>query len=556
MSVPLSELFFAASAAAGVVLCGLGAYTYRRWSVPGTAAFSAVAVVFGVAALAGSTLAAMEGGTVPDDSIPPWSDLALLVWGAGMVPWFVFALQYTGRRIDVGRRTVVALAAPLAGVYALIWMRANGVLARSVLTQVVGTVSILYLFALVIVGCYLVLRTTADYGHLSLLQGVTLSVGAVGPLVALNSLSTLGGAVADAAVHAVFALAFAMPVAGFSLAVFRYRLFDSPPATGALGERAISRETDDLVFVVDREDRVVKLNETAVDTLGVSATAPLGRSFASVTGFDVDALADADTVELETAAGRRRRRFDPQVTTFTDQHGRKLGSLLSLRDVTERELRKQRLEVLNRVLRHNLRNRVDVIKSNAAALADGADRSRAAPVRAAADELAALSSKARATDQLLARDARPSDGDLAATVRELAPREEEEEEEGEAAADVDVTVDAPEAAPLTADWAALRSALGSAVENAVEHAASAVVVTVAERPSSYEVRVADDGPGIPDVDLEALRAETETPLTHGAGLGLWQLKWSVRKLNGDLSFETGDGHDGTTVRITIPRQPA
>jgi len=548
MSVPLSELFFAVGAAAGVALCGLGAYAYRRWSVPGAAAFSAVAVVFGVAALAGSALAATQGGAVPDDSIPPWSDFALLVWGAAMVPWFVFALQYTGRRIDVGRRTVAALAAPLAGVYAVIWMRASGVLTRNALTQVLGTLSLLYLFALVIVGCYLVLRTTADYGHLSLAQGVTLSVGAVGPLVALNSLSTLGGAVDDVVVHGVFALAFAMPAAGFSLAVFRYRLFDSPPASGALGERAIPRETDDLVFVVDREDRVVKLNETAVDTLGVSAAAPLGRPFAAFTGFDVDALADADTVELETVAGRRR--FDPQVTAFTDQHGRRLGSLLSLRDVTERELRKQRLEVLNRVLRHNLRNRVDVIKSNAAALADGADRSRAEPIRASADELAALSSKARATDQLLARDARPSDGDLAATVRELAPREES------AAADVDVTVDAPEAAPLTADWAALRSVLGSAVENAVEHAASAVVVTVVEQPSSYEVRVADDGPGIPDVDLEALQAETETPLTHGAGLGLWQLKWGVRKLNGDLSFDTGDGHDGTTVRVTIPRQSA
>jgi signal transduction histidine kinase len=543
MALPLSEVFFALGAACGVALCGLGAYAYRHWSVPGTAAFSAVAVLLGAAALAGSALAALQGGTVPADSIPPWSDFALLVWGAAMVPWFVFALQYTGRRIDVGRRTVVALAAPLAGVYAIIWMRASGVLTRSALTQVVGTVSILYLFALVIVGCYLVLRTTADYGHLSLLQGVTLSVGAVGPLVALNSLSTLGGAVDDVVVHGIFALAFSMPAVGFSLAVFRYRLFDSPPASGALGERAIPRETDDLVFVVDRDDRIVKLNETAVDTLGVSATAPLGRPFATVTDFDVEALADADTVDLETVAGRRQ--FDPQVTAFTDQHGRRLGSLLSLRDVTERELRKQRLEVLNRVLRHNLRNRVDVIKSNAAALADGADRSRAEPIQASADELAALSSKARATDQLLARDAQPSQGDLAATLRELVPRDP---------AGVDVTVDAPESAPLSTDWAALRSALGSAIENAVEHAASAVVVTVVEQPSSYEVRVADDGPGIPDVDLAALEAETETPLTHGVGLGLWQLKWGVKQLNGDLSFDTGDDHDGTTVRITVPRQ--
>ena len=59
-----------------------------------------------------------------------------------------------------------------------------------------------------------------------------------------------------------------------------------------------------------------------------------------------------ETVSLATAAGKRR--YDPQVSPITDSRGTELGSVLSLRDVTRRELRQQRLAVLNRVLRHNL----------------------------------------------------------------------------------------------------------------------------------------------------------------------------------------------------------
>ena len=59
----------------------------------------------------------------------------------------------------------------------------------------------------------------------------------------------------------------------------------------------------------------------------------------------------------------------------------------------------------------------------------------------------------------------------------------------------------------------------------------------------------DDGPGIPDWELESLDAGTESPLQHSTGLGLWQLSWAVTTLNGDVSFDTTDG---TAVEMFIP----
>jgi signal transduction histidine kinase len=107
----------------------------------------------------------------------------------------------------------------------------------------------------------------------------------------------------------------------------------------------------------------------------------------------------------------------------------------------------------------------------------------------------------------------------------------------------------PDTSPLVTDWDALRKAFRSAVENAVEHADGSVTVAVDETPDGYAIVVTDDGPGIPDSELASLDAETETPLQHGTGLGLWQLEWGITKIGGELSFDTDDG---TTVRMVVP----
>jgi signal transduction histidine kinase len=335
----------------------------------------------------------------------------------------------------------------------------------------------------------------------------------------------------------VYALAFVVPALAFTLSVFRYRMFESTPAVGALGERAIPRETDDLVFVVDGNGRVIMINETAAETLELSESEPLGGPFGLLLGRTVEELRDTATVELETAVGTRK--FDPQVSAFTDQHDRQLGYLVSLRDVTDRELRKQRLEVLNRVLRHNLRNRVDVIKSNAEAAGEDRDDEYSAAIQESANDLARISSKAREIDRLLSRQSHRSEVDLSAVIEELV----------ETAEGGSFSVTVPDSSSLVTDGEALRLALRSAIENAAEHAHDSVTVTVDELADGYEIVVADDGPGIPESELDSLDAESETRLQHGTGLGLWQLKWSAMKLNGDLSFDTTDG---TTVRLTVP----
>jgi len=76
-----------------------------------------------------------------------------------------------------------------------------------------------------------------------------------------------------------------------------------------------------------------------------------------------------------------------------------------------------------------------------------------------------------------------------------------------------------------------------------------VTIAIEDRPDECIITIEDDGPGIPEDELVPIEAATETRLQHGRGLGLWQLRWCVDNVNGELSFETDTG---TTVRITVP----
>jgi len=213
------------------------------------------------------------------------------------------------------------------------------------------------------------------------------------------------------------------------------------------------------------------------------------------------------------------------------------------RDITERRRREQRLEVFNRILRHNLRNQLEVIRSHAEVLAVRTDGDHADEISAAADRLAALGERAREIDQFMSRERRATTVDVSELVRETLDAVDP------ASHGVEVAVDLPENASVVTDSEVLTAVLEPALDNAIQYAASTVSVTGERSANQVRILIEDDGPGIPAAELTPLDAGTETALEHGRGLGLWQLKWGVTKLDGDLSFDTDDG---TTVGITLP----
>jgi methyl-accepting chemotaxis protein len=211
------------------------------------------------------------------------------------------------------------------------------------------------------------------------------------------------------------------------------------------------------------------------------------------------------------------------------------------RFIDESRRREQRLEVFNRVLRHDLRNQLDVIDSHTERLAEETDSDHADAVLSATDRLAKTGTRARRIDRLMSRDLDPTTVDLTSVIQELLA---DVESEG-----IAVETDLPSTATLRTDEETLRATLVSPLENAIRYADSTATVALESTDGDYSVVVSDDGPGIPATELDSLAAGTETDLRHSRGLGLWQLKWGVDALGGEVSFEN---ERGTTVRVRLP----
>jgi len=225
-------------------------------------------------------------------------------------------------------------------------------------------------------------------------------------------------------------------------------------------------------------------------------------------------------------------------------------------ETTDRNLREQRLNVLNRILRHNLRNAMTVVGGHASALRSELDdeerRSHAATIEEWADDLTATGEKVATTRSLFDRERDPdavrdANETLSTVADEFAERYPEAE----------ITVEVPAAVRVKADDR-LAVALRELVDNALDHhdrtpptvtlAAASVGGGVA---SWADITVADTGPGIPESERAAIEAGEETQVTHGTGIGLWLARWVVAGFGGELSIEDNDPR-GTVVRLRLP----
>lgn len=323
----------------------------------------------------------------------------------------------------------------------------------------------------------------------------------------------------------------------------------------------------DAVYTLDPAGEITWVNETAVEEFDI------GYTRGELVGAHISTLLDDEDIEkclgiirdilagerdsgrceitVRTASGGTIP-CDLHLTLLPFEDGSFRGTVGVVRDISERKRHEQRLSVLNRVLRHNLRNEMSVVSGAATVLEaelDGTAARRAEMIRESAERMAALGDEARRAQSLLGRDGRdPSPVEVVGVVEVCC--------EGLRATNPAATVEVDAPGEL---WALAGDGLDAVVENlvgnAIEHHPEAPTVVVSVEtagPDRVAIRVVDDGPGIPESEVEVLEADVETPLRHGTGLGLWLVSWLVDAYDGELSFEESPS-GGTAVTVLLDR---
>jgi len=320
-------------------------------------------------------------------------------------------------------------------------------------------------------------------------------------------------------------------------------LLDLMPEVAREARQGIVREMRDGIVVIDEDDRIVDVNPAASETFGRHREDLLGASVETLLGADAEVPAAGESTLLTGPDGRRYYRVEASPLSGGD--GDLIGRTLVLREVTEQRRHVQQLKVLNRVLRHNLRNDLTVVKGvlNTVDTEQVSDAATLAMAREKAEELLATADTARRIREML-DEFEMETHDIATTFDRLHRRTRAEHP------DATVRTDVPEPLSVRATGV-LSEALWELLENACEHAGPepTVNLSVERRGETAVITVRDDGPGLPDHERRVLEGGEETDLEHGSGLGLWVANWVVAASGGDLSIESGDG---TAIRATLP----
>jgi len=364
--------------------------------------------------------------------------------------------------------------------------------------------------------------------------------------------------------------------------LFRYEFLETLP---------VARETlfdhiSDPVIAFDGSGRIADINQAATTVFGV--TNAIAGSESSVL-FQTDEQLAAEYAEtlgghenISAVIDGDRRHFDPEsqiapildgeliedsptqfgmvtggeiryydlTSTRLDLAPDYSGQLVVFRDVTTERNRAADLDVLKqvltRVLRHNLRNEVTVINGFASSIAENGDgeiASNAERIITRAEKLSETSETARRIEKVIDADEQV-EFELPTVITETV-------ESIQSTYSGTFETDVP-ALTVTAN-PEFDTAFRELLQNAIIHNDSDEphVEIVARRiDRGVELTITDNGPGVPEHELETLNRGEESSLVHGSGAGLWLVQTAVDSSNGEIRYETDES--GTTVRIRLP----
>lgn len=329
------------------------------------------------------------------------------------------------------------------------------------------------------------------------------------------------------------------------------------------------QNSNDAILILDPEaDEILESNSKACEILGYDREELLETAPSEIhpdelrqfRGFIDDVRRKGGTRTDELSCLRRDGTEIPaEISGSTIQFRGRECLLAVVRDISDRKRRERRLNVLRRVLRHNLRNEMNVIRGGATTLVETLsepDMARVANrIRDRADELLTLGEEVRTVESTI----RTADEMEDARVNAVRIVDEIVDELRMEYPEARIEGDLPERLYVQAD-ASLSIAVEQIVENGIVHNDEPTPeVRVTAEPDGddgwAEIRISDNGPGLPDQERSVvIEGEEITALEHGSGLGLWVAVWTVEAFGGEVDV-LDRASEGTTIAFRLKRAP-
>jgi PAS domain S-box-containing protein len=327
-------------------------------------------------------------------------------------------------------------------------------------------------------------------------------------------------------------------------------------------EHAIEGASE-LISAVDEDYRFLFTNPAFREFYGIEREDLTDTRLPEIIGEDafetarpyVEEALDGNSVQYRmtrSRADRPDRIFDIRYYPLADDSDGVQGVVATLQDRTEQVERETQLASLDRMLRHNLRNDLNAVLGRAELIAEreaGETESDARTIERLSERILTQAEKEREIVELLTDPSPPVPHDLPEMVTAAVSRIET------AHPDATISVDLPETLEVRT-IPELERAIEEVIENAIVHTdrePAEVSITVTDSDETVELRVTDDGPGIPSQERKVISDdEAVEPLVHSGGMGLWLVKRIITRAGGTIQFEDATPN-GSVVSLIIPQ---
>ncbi|EKD33000.1 MAG: PAS/PAC sensor signal transduction histidine kinase [uncultured bacterium] len=198
------------------------------------------------------------------------------------------------------------------------------------------------------------------------------------------------------------------------------------------------------------------------------------------------------------------------------------------------------LRVVNRILRHDVRNQLTRIEYAVELLPNGESDENCLEIKKSAKRGNELINQMRELEILV---------EAGGSLKPISVRKIVEESAG--AYKIPISIDGD--AIVYADQA-LFSVIDNLIRNAIEHGKAKIIKVITTVEKKYtKVSVIDDGLGVPEEIKDRMFEESETndPLWH-TGLGLYIARQSMDRYGGDVTFESNKPN-GSIFTLRFPK---
>lgn len=328
---------------------------------------------------------------------------------------------------------------------------------------------------------------------------------------------------------------------------------------------------EDVVYVLDRRGSMVMWNDAFETVTGYSqegiesmnAADFFAAENAQVVRSAIDEAFATGRIRLELGlktAGGETIPYEFIAQTFEAPDGEQvlagIGRDRTVHLAYEARLEEQRdnLELLNQVVRHDIRNDLMLIDGYARVLEDdlgGEEREHLQTIQENVSSAISLTNTARELSEVILStgfDAQPI------ALVETLEREVEELRSAHPQAVLTLVGDLEETTVRADEM--LGAVFRNILQNAIHHndkAVPRVEITVECGQDVLTVRVADNGPGIPDARKNTIFEKGKKCLdSSGTGLGLYLVQTLIDRYDGDVSVHDNDP-EGTVFTVTLNR---